>query len=312
MNLDFKILWVEDQPDAIVEDSVYLESEIRDLGFEPIIIAATGYDKVSELMNNQPKDDDYDLILVDYDLGASGGKGDDAARQIRDKFPHREMVFYSGQSPDDLRTAAANKQIDGVYFAHRPSLADDVFSVIENMLRKVIDLSHTRGIIMAETSELDHCIEQCLDFSFEELTDDRKKAFHDRIVEVIRMRYEEQQKNLESLTNHEKFAELLGSSHLMTSLDKTRAMLRNLKSYTQMPNKTAHHDTVENYQNNFHNIRNLLAHGTVTKKDGHKIFKGQGEELNEEVMRNWRINLMGYRQQIKAVANDFGIIFEDE
>lgn len=312
MNLDFKILWVEDQPELINDYSEYLELELKRLGFKAIFITATGYDKVLELMDSQPKDDDYDLILVDFDLGDSGGQGDDAARKIRDKFPHREMVFYSGHSPEKLRTAAADKKIDGVYFAHRPDLVDDVFSVIENMLRKVVDLSHTRGIIMAETSEIDHCIEQCLNSSFERLTDDRKKAFHNNIVEIIHERYREQQGKLDKLTDHKKFPELLASNHIMTSFDKTRAMLRFLNSYTQIPNKKTHYNTVKDYQEKFQPIRNSLAHGTVTKRDGNKILKFLEEEINEETMRKWRVELMGYREQIKAIANEFDVVFESE
>lgn len=312
MRLDFKILWVEDQPQAIAEDRVYLEAELRDFGFKPIVEPITGFDKVQELLARDPQDDEFDLILVDFDLGHSGGNGGDAARAIRDKFPHREMVFYSGKSPDDLRAVAAEKKIDGVYFAHRPELADDVFSVIENMLRKVVDLSHTRGIIMAETSELDHCLELCLSSSFEDLDIDRQKSFHNKIVEAIRERYKDQQKKLETLAHLEKFSELLGESHIMTSFDKTRAILRFLNSYTQIPDKRIHHAAVSDYQDNFQGVRNVLAHGMVTTKDGHKVFKGQNDELNEERMREWRISLMDHRDQIKAVATALNVSFEDE
>ena len=312
MRLDFRILWVEDQPAAVAEDRTALEADLLEFGFEPIVVPISGFSDLQDLMNSNPEDDEFDLILVDYDLGASGGKGDDAARAIRDHFPHREMVFYSGKSPEELRDKAAKKKIDGVYFAHRTELADDVFSVIENMLRKVVDISHMRGIVMAETSELDYCIELCLSSAFENLDETQRKTIHDKAVKVVRERYKLQLEQLDALDHPDKFTELLGRSLLMTSRDKTRALLRFLKAATHLQDQKEHRTAVVEYQDNFHDVRNDLAHGMVIKKDGRKIFKGRNIELTEETMREWRINLMTHRDQIKLIASVLNVNFEDE
>lgn len=311
MKLDFSILWVEDQPESVRSFQESLERDLRELGFALRVIAIRGFDELKERMSEELDDDEIDLILVDFDLGNTGGNGGDAAREIRDHFQHREMVFYSGKSPGGLRQVAADKKIDGAYFAHRPTLDEDVFSVIENMLRKIIDISHMRGIVMAETSELDYYIELCLAKAFEKLDQKGQETFHSRAVEVIQQRYQGQIGQLEDLGNHKHFMQLLGQSLLMTSKDRTRALRRFLKSASDIENRKQHRSSVLEYQDNFHHIRDVLAHGMVIKKDGQKIFRGREEELNDEAMRKWRIDLMDHRDRIKQIVDDFNVDLDE-
>ncbi len=159
MQLEFTILWVEDQPEDVIGFPVTLERRLRDLGFTLNLINAKNVGELRQTVDERIEDDDVDLILVDFDLGENGENGGDATVEIRERFRHREIVFYSGKSPGELRRVAFEKNIDGVYFGHRPRLADDVVSVIENILRKVVDISHMRGIVMAETSEIDYLME---------------------------------------------------------------------------------------------------------------------------------------------------------
>ena len=41
-----------------------------------------------------------DLILMDYDLGP-GKKGDEGLSEVREIFPYKDIVFYSGLSTTD-------------------------------------------------------------------------------------------------------------------------------------------------------------------------------------------------------------------
>ncbi|MAO56310.1 MAG: hypothetical protein CMM61_11510 [Rhodospirillaceae bacterium] len=313
MRLDLNILWIEDQPDGVENHQRTIERRLLDLGFQLSVHFVQRFDELQRQLDDAIDEDEVDLILVDFDLGNTGGDGGDAARQIRETFPHREMVFYSGKSPGSLRQVAFDNQIDGVYFAHRPTLGDDVFSVIENMLRKVIDLSHMRGIVMAETSEIDHILGLCLAEVIDRLEGGERDAMHGKVVDVIRARFESQLEALGEFHDPATFGGLLAKSLLMTSYDKTRALARALKSNFDLEGKGGHRASVLGYQEKFQHTRNVLAHGLVIKKDGVKVFKGRKEdlsdeiEISEEAMLDWRKELLGHRNNIDLIVRALGI-----
>jgi hypothetical protein len=103
-----------------------------------------------------------DLVLVDWDLG-SNLHGEDAIEAIRDQVRYKDVVFYSAQrAPDELRRAAFEKELEGVYCASREQLVEEVMGVFESLVKKVLDLDHTRGIVMGATSEIDQMVSECL------------------------------------------------------------------------------------------------------------------------------------------------------
>src|SRR5580698_10169634 len=90
--------------------------------------------------------DAIDLILVDWDLG-SGAHGEAAIAEIRDAIRYKDVVFYSAQNPaETLRELAFKTGLEGVYCTSREGLVEEVLGVFESLVKKVLDLDHTRGI----------------------------------------------------------------------------------------------------------------------------------------------------------------------
>jgi len=307
MRLDFNILWVEDQPDEIKHSIRAVEAGLKEMGFLLNVIPAKGFNEVQKLMKDGLEDDAVDLILVDFDLGYSGGNGGDAAKEIRERFQHREMAFYSGKSPGDLRQIAAKNKIDGVYFVPRTGIEDDLIPIIENILRKVLDISHMRGIVMAETSELDYYIGMGLVSAFENLDTVQKEKICNKSIETIRKRYAEQTEKLDALCSISDYSALLGESLLMTARDKSRSLIRLIKAANDLENKNKHKKAIVDYQDNFQNIRNILAHGMVVKENGQRVFKGHDKVINEDAMLQWRLDLIRHKEQIIQAAKALGL-----
>ncbi len=307
MQLEFTILWVEDQPEEVVGFPDTLRRRLRDLGFTLKFINARNVGELRQKVDEDVEDDDVDLILVDFDLGVNGENGGDAAVEIRERFKHREIVFYSGKSPGALRKVAFEKNIDGVYFGHRPTLAVDVVSVIENILRKVVDISHMRGIVMAETSEIDYLMELGLSEAYGRLDDDGRRKFHAKAVDVIKERYDQQLDELTAHADPANFQALLTKSLLMSSRDKSRALIRFLRVAQDLADSDQHKEAVANYQDKFQDTRNQLAHGLVVKKDGKKVFSGREEVLDEDAMRKWRFELVEHKENIRVLATALGV-----
>ena len=312
MKLDFKILWVEDNPDVVVEDEKALRELLHYHGFEAIFKQINGYNEVHSLMQGFTDGvDDFDLILVDLDLGESGGDGGNAAKEIREHFRHREMVFYTGNSNDKLKEAAIENDIQGVYYAQRSELSEEAGAVIENMLRKIVDLSHMRGIVMAETSELDHYLECSLENAYRNLREARIKGFHDYAVKKVKDRLKSDLKKLDEFTEPGMFVKLLKNNRLMTSHDKLLTLMRYFKSETNHEEKEKYYAAIKEYKEDFPSLRNTLAHGVVVRDGEHQVFRGRGVKITEDKMREWRVKLMDHRDNIKLAATALGVDIDE-
>ena len=148
MDLKYEILLFEDDSDYVIAIKDLLEDYLDDLGFELVLNVDEG-DKFDELITK----DDWDLILMDYNLKSSR-KGDELIRRIRDNEFYTEIIFYSEDSKfdRDLRSDL----IDGVFFARgRDSLREKVKKVIKLTLKKNQDVNNMRGLVIAETIDIE-------------------------------------------------------------------------------------------------------------------------------------------------------------
>ena len=97
---------------------------------------------------------DFDLVIVDYRLRADY----DGARVLRDfrrRMKFTEMVFYTGGPEADLYREVADAKIDGVFIARRDDLDDALQGIADIVIKKAVDLTHTRGLAMAEVADID-------------------------------------------------------------------------------------------------------------------------------------------------------------
>jgi DNA-binding NarL/FixJ family response regulator len=162
MNLDYNILCLDDMPDWIKqkEDDIKGILENENFEFKEGTIEYVNSD--NEFKNISSLYDDYDLILVDFDLsrtdlGKGGRSGIDIIQSIRDGDHYTDILFYSSKSHSDLRIEIANKNIEGVYCVSRDnhSFLEKLERIFLNSIKKVQNLNNLRGLVMAETSDLD-------------------------------------------------------------------------------------------------------------------------------------------------------------
>ncbi len=162
MKLEYKILWVEDNPISIRRDKRLIKEYIEDLGFECEIQEINnfssfeddiGYDNTSE----------YDLLLIDLDLGNQETKdeGNTIITKIRDEKVYTEIVFYSSQY-EELNRKLNEHFVEGIFTSSRNELEDKVRQIIDITIKKTQDINNLRGLIMAEVSELDRLKEKII------------------------------------------------------------------------------------------------------------------------------------------------------
>lgn len=174
MRLDFNVLWVEDNQDAVQAQREKIETQIRKDGFRLRVQFADSVEQAKSYLSDDIYGDHIDLILMDYDLGA-GMKGDEGLSEVREIFPYKDIIFYSGMSPADLLKKANTKDVQGLFTSHRDALPDIVEGVFENLVRKVLDIDHSRGIVMGATSDIDQVVSEALIKLFDSSDEDQQK-----------------------------------------------------------------------------------------------------------------------------------------
>lgn len=165
MRLDFNILWVEDNKSNVMSQFEKIERLIREEGFRLQVEFAYSIEGAKGYLSDDIYGDHIDLVLMDYDLGA-GGKGDEGLLEVRNKFRYKDIVFYSSQA-ENLLKMVEDKHVQGVFCSTRDDLPDTVVELFEVLVKKVLDIDHSRGIVMGATSDIDHYINDCLTTSFD-------------------------------------------------------------------------------------------------------------------------------------------------
>ena len=146
MKLDYNILWIDDTPTWVKSIEGPLKEHFDEMGYRLMITQAKSGDKIEDAIKNP----ELDLIIVDYKLPNVTGK--DLIETIRKKHVLIEIVFYSqeGNPKDKFDTPP-----DGVYFTSREDAEERITNVIDLTLKKSLDINNVRGLVIAETIDIE-------------------------------------------------------------------------------------------------------------------------------------------------------------
>lgn len=300
MRLDFNILWVEDQQNSVQSQKERLEHIVKQEGFRLRVLFANSVDSALVNLAEDVYTDHIDLILMDYDLGP-GKKGDQGLVEVRQKVPYRDIIFYSSQA-NDLLEMVLKAQVQGVYCSTREELPATAQGVFNTLVKKIIDIDHSRGIVMGTTSDIDHYVMDCLIASFNVIKDEGKEAVFDivktRMIE-IRSHFDKQAKEIEEIAH---VSDLFDHHQIYTSYDRLQLLRKLLKIIEKHADKD---DSLNNYGNKTMSKRNLLAHVRV-KVDGfeRKLVDRRGNEQTSENMKQLRLELLEHHEIFESICAD--------
>jgi len=303
MRLDFNVLWVDDQPDSVLAQITKIRLLMAAEGFEFNPRQCTTIDQVEEAISDDVFTDEIDLILVDWDLGKDV-HGEDAIDRVREKVPYKDVVFYSGQTPaKELRQKAFDKKLEGVYCAHRDDLVDEVSGVFDSLIKKVLDLDHTRGIVMGATSDIDHMVNSCLTLAHAKLDDAGKAKF---IAEALK-RVTDQVKQLVKLGDKLKDSpsvESLFKAHMLFTSDHRLRLLASILSMDEFLSYSARAETVEAYRKGVVHERNTLGHAVlVPQRKPDSVVDDTGKVVDITQMRELRKLILSLRADFRALLD---------
>jgi len=304
MRIDYKILWVEDEKTWYEDSKGLIEDYLEDLGF---VIKSkhckTFEDVKTEYSLNQLKD--YDLLLVDFSLAGSPD-GDEIVKFIREQKENpilTDVIFYSNDI-ESVRSSIRKYDFEGVYTSHRGDFVEKAEQVIDTTIKKVQEVNSMRGLIMAETSELDDAmltiIENFISKGTEQSAELTKYVF-EKVQEFIITSKD----NFEQHQSNGNITELVRSSlfHSMIKAKSIQKLIKligntdfnDLKNFTQDYNKD-----VISVRNNFAHVKEETDPETGEKKLVSHI-NGKDIEFTNESCINIRKVLIQYSERLNEL-----------
>lgn len=247
--------------------------------------------------------DEIDLILVDWDLGG-GVHGQDVISKVREVAQYKDVVFYSARTPaTELRKLAFDRQLEGIYCASREELVDEVLGVFESLVKKVLDLDHTRGIVMGATSDIDHLVNICLSHAHAALDDNGKTNFINEALRRIKEKVENISKQSEKIAKNPSIDTIFKAHMLFSSDDR----LRMLSAILEMEKFEAHKEaknTISSYRKNVVPDRNILGHMVLAPEGKPQaVATTEGKQVGLDDMRTLRRLILSLREDFRALAD---------
>lgn len=300
MRMDFNILWVENQQDLVQAQKERLELLVRREGFRLQVKFVESVDAAVASLGDDVYTDHVDLVLMDYDLGA-GKKGDEGLVEVRHLIPYRDVIFYSSQA-NELVKMVLERGVEGVFCSTRDDLPDRCFGVFEALIKKVVDIDHSRGIVMGSTSDIDHFVMDALVASFDRCDDDGKAAALAQVqkdLEKMRERFEKAAGDIAAVKH---LSDLFDHHAFYTSVDRIELLRKVLKAGAPDAHKASDATLIEYIQKTLPR-RNDLAHVRV-QVDGfsRKLVNRKDVELTAADMKALRLQLLQHHESIEGLC----------
>lgn len=303
MRLDFNVLWVDDQPERVEAQVTSIKMKMAAEGFEFKPRRCTTIDQMEEAISEHVFTDEVDLILVDWDLG-NDEHGEDAIELIRQIVQYKDVVFYSGQATVvELRKKIYDKQLEGVYCAGRADLIEEVIGVFESLIKKVLDLDHTRGIVMGATSDIDYMVNTCLSLAHDKLDDAGKTEFIKKAMERVEKQVKNINKQGEKL-KADPSVEALFKAHMLFTSDQRLRMLSNILHMEEFEDYSTSVTTIQRYREGVVGERNILGHAVlVPHGKPSTVIDGDGKVVDLEEMRKLRKLILDLRTDFRNLLD---------
>ena len=289
MKLQYKVLWFDDSNELFDSlDWDYLKGEIQAWGFVPIVDLVT----TPEQFKDKAPYDDYDLLVVDFNLDGYG-YGQDFIADVREQEVFTEIIFYSSGDTSLLWKAILERKLEGIYIANKHTILERILRVGQQSLRKVLDLDNMRGIVMAEVGDLDHQLNDILMCAMKSLPPETQSKIYTGFYEASSKFHASNVMKLDAFKASPTIEDLLS----LCDSDKRWANYGRLKRHHKLLKELV----LGNYVEDILKPRNFLAHGIPeVVSRGQFVFRHQGREyeFNDQVSTKLRHTIILYKKAL--------------
>lgn len=294
MRIEYNILWVEDE-DSWYETTKELFSDtLEDLGFKLVPKQCKTFEEVKEEIDRNCLKE-YDLLLVDFTLKGkdTGEKVIEFIRSIKDKPILTDVLFYSS-AVENVRNSMKELGLEGVYTADRKEVETKFEQVVNTSIKKIQEVNTMRGLIMAETSDLDEIMLEITEMLLQsDVSEEMKSYIEEKIIETISSISEKANApDIEIIAK-------INDTRIFTSTHKASVINKLYKS-KQIGIKQFY----ESYNKEVLAPRNIFAHVKETTIEGEKVLQsktGKQEVFNEARCIEIRKSLIKFREILESI-----------
>jgi len=297
MRIKYHVFWVEDDNSWFDTTQEIFKDTLEEWGFVLVCERAKNLEEVKAAISSTGLKD-YDLLLIDYTLKSTSSQqnnGDDVIKFIRSNDIYTDVLFYSS-AVDNIHDSMLKNELEGVYTSDRNNIEYKFEKVVKTTIKKVQEVNAIRGLLMAETSDLDEIM---LKIIKQALSSDTSGNIEKYIVEKIGETITDNIKRADSedTTTLQK----INDGRIFTSFHKAK-LIQKICKLNQIDIKKF----FENYNKDVLRTRNIFAHVKEGMKDGKKVListkTGEDETFNEERCVEIRKTLIKYREILENIS----------
>ena len=281
MNIDFNILWIEDDVDWLESVIDQVEEVVNSFNLSLKYIRKEGDDVDTSSLSSL----DYDLILMDYKL-TNGRFGDELIDEIRKQNILTDILFYSSDT-SALRKALEKNSLQGIYLADRP--ADIFASKIKNLVCKIVrrsqSIENLRGTVMDNTSEFEQYLKEILTIVWVKLNDEDQIGLNQYAKTSILSKAKKSHEDIfkKYIESEAPFFESISAKGYILDSEKKARMLNKVLEILISKYSLISDDISVNFFNNFKkdiiDERNKLAHIRKTYDKNCFVITCEGQEV---------------------------------
>jgi len=151
--LKYKALWIDDNLEAAEAKSEGIREFLEDEGFvfEPI------FKEDDASIDDFLDDPELDIVITDFNLKTDVA---DLIDTIRQKLRYMDLVLYSENPPKEFQEVC--RRYDGIFSCIRQEVEDTIKSVIRNTIRRTQNVNNMRGIVIAESIDIENQVEEII------------------------------------------------------------------------------------------------------------------------------------------------------
>lgn len=298
MNTDFNILWFEDKEEWFKSIRGEIEEYLEELCFKPrIVYYKSVFDPTLEATIERTS---FDLIFADLNLNQDdkeNDKGSEAITILRNKNILADVLFYSTDGIDKIRSVMKAEVFEGVYSCVRDDILfpDKAKQLIDKIVKRSEDFLNIRGMVMDNVSEFDEKLKDIIKKYLALSDESTRNSLNTYAYEKVCKQISENTRQTEDCKDNF-IIKALDNSFLIDSYKLSMIVNKIFKEkYSEyMPMHKFH----ENYDKTILKERNMLAHAKK-EPEAKGVFyfvdkNGNRTEYDSKKCREIRENINNY------------------
>ncbi len=306
MRIAYRVLWIDDKIEDFIADKVDTEiiTFIEDLGFHAELTTCSNGEDFEKLITEK-----YDLIITDYNLAEEIEGihyGDEVVKRMREEEIFTEVLIYSSASADFNSITEKLKNAERISkHAGKPGLLDKIKKTISLTVVKVQEVNNLRGLLMAETSDMDNLMREILkDFFNSGSSADLKSKLKNEICKKVNESLDSNVKKLKKLCGEDKINEVI--DHPVFDSAKKARSIQSLVEILQQSSLEHLANFFQEYNEEVLKKRNRFGHVSEKVIDGKIVLEshvtGEAAEIfDEENCKAIRKALIKHKKNLQLI-----------